>query len=76
MYMKITNDMISNELDATEKANNLEKYKTALKKAEFINELKNGLGKEIKKKPNQITFIKKPWYYKLKMFFKKIFTRF
>ena len=74
--MKITNDMISNELDATEKANNLEKYKTALKKAEFINELKNGLGKEIKKKPNQITFIKKPWYYKLKMFFKKIFTRF
>ena len=27
--MKITNDMISNELDATEKANNLEKYKTA-----------------------------------------------
>jgi len=76
MYMKITNDMISNELDATEKANNLEKYKTALKKAEFINELKNGLGKEIKKKPNQITFIKKPWHYKLKMFFKKIFTRF
>jgi hypothetical protein len=74
--MKITNDIISNELDATEKANELEKYKTALKKAQFIKEIKTGLGKEIKTNPNKFTLIKKPWYKKLGNFIKNMFTKF
>jgi len=74
--MKITDDIISKELDATEKVNNLEKYKTALKKAEFINTIKGDLGKQIKLNPNNITFIKKPWHYRFKMFLKQIFTKF
>jgi hypothetical protein len=74
--MKVTNDIISNELDATEKANNLEKYKTALKKAQFIKEIKTGLGQEIKTNPNKFILIKKPWYKKLGDAIKKIFTKF
>jgi hypothetical protein len=72
----VTDDMISKELDALEKVNNLEKYKTALKKAEFINEIKGGLGTEIKNNPSKIKFIKKPWHKKLKIFLGKIFTKF
>jgi hypothetical protein len=76
MPMKITDDMISSEIDATEKAISLEKHKTQLKKSEFIREIKNGLGKEIKSNPNTIKVIKKPWYTRLKLFLAKIFTRF
>ena len=74
--MRITDDIISKELDATEKANNLEKYKTALKKAEFINKIKGDLGQQIKTNPNGLKFIKKPWHHRLKMFLKRIFTKF
>lgn len=74
--MPINDDMISKELEATEKAIEMEKYKTALKKAQFINEIKSGLGKEIKNNPNKLTIIERPWHYKLKMFFTKIFTKF
>ena len=74
--MLINDDMISKELEATEKAIEMEKYKTALKKAQFINEIKNGLGEEIKSNPNKLTIIKKPWHHKVKMFFTKIFTKF
>ena len=74
--MKVTDDMISNEIEATEKAIELEKHKTHLKKSEFIREIKNGLGNEIKSNPNAIKVIKKPWYKRLKMFLAKIFTRF
>ena len=74
--MKITDDMISNELDATQKAIDLEKHKTALKKAEFIREIKGGLGSEIKSNPSAIKVIKKPWYKRFKIFLAKLFTRF
>lgn len=72
----INDDHISRELDSTEKANNLEKYKTALKKAQFINEIKGGLGNEIKSNPGTVRIIKKSWNQKLKAFFKKAFTKF
>jgi len=74
--MKVTNDMISHELESTERAIELEKYKTALKKTQFIGELKNGLGDEIKVAPSAIRFIKKTWSQKLKIFFSKLFTKF
>lgn len=74
--MKITDDILTKELDATEKDIELEKYKTALKKAKFIQEIKSGLGQEIKKNPNKITIITKPWYQKVLQFVKKIFTKF
>ena len=53
----------------------VEKYKTALKKAEFVNEIKNGLGEEIKKntKPK---VIKRSLFYKITSMIKKIFTKF
>lgn len=73
--MKITEDIISNEIDATEKFIELEKNKTALKKAQFIREIKI-MGNEIKANPNAIRFIKKPWHQRLKMFLAKIFTKF
>ena len=69
------NDLI-NLINKVDKENELEKLKTAVKKVKFINEIKNGLGSEIKKNPNQITIIKKPWYKKLGLFFRKIFTKF
>jgi hypothetical protein len=74
--MKITDDILTKELDATEKDIELEKYKTALKKAKFIQEIKSGLGQEIKNNPNKITIITKPWYQKVLQFVKKIFTKF
>jgi hypothetical protein len=74
--MKVTDDMISNEIDATEKSIQLEKHKTNLKKSEFIREIKSGLGNEIKSNPNAIKVLKKPWHKRLKMFLSKIFTRF
>jgi len=53
-----------------------EKYKTALKKAQLINEIKSGLGAEIKKNPNKAKIIKKSWYEKFMVTLKKIFTTF
>jgi hypothetical protein len=74
--MRINDDSILKELDATNKANELEKYKTSLKKAQFISEIKGGLGDKIKVNPNGIKIIKKPWHQRVKMFFIKIFTKF
>jgi len=53
----------------------VEKYKTALKKAEFVNEIKNGLGEEIKKNPKP-KVIKRSFFYKITSMIKKIFTKF
>jgi len=53
----------------------VEKYKTALKKAEFVNEIKNGLGEEIKKNPKP-KLIKRSLFYKITSMIKKIFTKF
>lgn len=53
----------------------VEKYKTALKKAQFINEIKNGLGNEIKKNPKP-KIIKRSFTYKLVASIKKLFTKF
>jgi hypothetical protein len=54
----------------------VEKYKTALKKNQFINELKTGLGEEIKKNPGKAKIIKKTWGECFMLSLKKIFTKF
>lgn len=69
-------DIINRETKLTEKDNAVEKYKTALKKIQLINELKSGLGEEIKKNPNKVRFIKKTTYEKFIIGLKKIFTKF
>ena len=69
-------DIISKEIDETEKQILLEKYKTAMKKVSFINEIKGELGVEIKNNPGKATFIKKSWFQKLMIKLKIIFTKF
>lgn len=67
---------IQRELDATERANNLDKMKTAFIKAQFIQEVKAGLGEDIKSNPRGVKIIKKTWHQKLALFLRKLFTRF
>jgi len=76
MNDKISNKMLSSQFKQFERENKLESYKTTLKKIQFIGDIKNGLGEDIKSNPNSIKFIKKPWHQKLKVFFKNIFTKF
>jgi hypothetical protein len=72
----MSDKMISREVSLAEKEMLVEKYKTALKKNQLINEIKTGLGEEIKKNPGKAKIIKKTWYQKLGLAFKNIFTKF
>lgn len=74
--MNITDDMINGELERTNKAIEQEILKTQLKKADFIRQIKYGLGDDIKAKPNEIKIIKKPWNERFKIFLSKFFTKF
>lgn len=53
-----------------------EKTQTAVSKVFFINEMKNGLGAEIKKNPNTINFIKKTRFQRFKSWFSGFFKKF
>lgn len=68
--------MIGREANQAERDMLVEKYKTALKKNQFINELKIGLGEEIKKNPSKVKIIKKTWRERFMLGFKKLFTKF
>jgi hypothetical protein len=68
--------MIGREANQAERDMLVEKYKTALKKTQFINELKIGLGEEIKKNPSKVKIIKKTWRERFMLGFKKLFTKF
>jgi len=68
--------MVSREQQLAEKEVLMEKYKTALKKTQFVNELKTGLGAEIKKNPGKAKIIKKTWGQKLMLGLGKLFTKF
>lgn len=72
----MNNKFVSKELKTLEQELLLEKYKTALKKVQFINEIKSGLGADIKSNPNKVKVIKKSWYQKIVLIIKKIFTKF
>ena len=72
----MTNKMIDREMNQAGNDILNQKYKTALKKAQLINEIKSGLGAEIKKNPNKAKIIKKSWYERFMVTLKKIFTKF
>ena len=74
--MKVTDQMLTKELELAEREQEMFKYTNNLKKIQLIDEIKNGLGEEIKERGGKIVFIKRPWYYKLKIFLKKLFTKF
>jgi hypothetical protein len=63
------------EITKTEKSILLDKYKTAMEKAKFIRDLKNGLGDEIRKNPSGVAILKKIWYQKIISKIKKIFIK-
>ena len=67
---------ISREGEQVKKDLLVEKYKTALKKVQFVNEIKTGLGKDIKKNPGKAKIIKKTRYQKFMLALKNIFTKF
>lgn len=73
--MELNND-IDRELKAIEREIEINKQKTLSNKKQFINDIKMGLGEEIKRNPHQVKIIKKPFSQKIKLFFAKIFTRF
>ncbi len=66
---------ISREQAMADKEVLVEKYKTALKKAQFVNEIKSGLGEEIKKNPKP-KVIKRNFLYRIGQSIKKMFTKF
>lgn len=69
-------DVIDREIQETEKQMLLEKYKTAMKKAKLLEEIKNGLGDEIKKNPGRAHIIKKTWFQRFMIKLKALFTKF
>jgi hypothetical protein len=69
-------DIVSKEIEQVEREILMNKYQTALKKGQFINELKDGLGNEIKINGGKVKVIQKSWYEKLKIYLAKIFTKF
>jgi len=71
----ITKREFIKELDQTEQDIVSTRYATALKKTQFINELKNGLGQEMKKNPNAVKIIKKSRYKKFISWVKKLFIK-
>jgi hypothetical protein len=64
------------EIQQIERQILLDKYTSALKKGKLINELKNGLGDEIKQKGGKVIIKKKTKLQRFKLWLKKIFTRF
>jgi hypothetical protein len=69
-------DIVSKEIEQIEREILMNKYQTALKKGQLINELKDGLGNEIKINGGKVKVIQKSWYEKLKIYLAKIFTKF
>lgn len=74
--MKSNKDLISKEIEQAEKEMLSERYKTALKKAQFVSEMKNGLGAEIKANPNRPRVIRQTWFKRFTSWVKRIFTTF
>jgi hypothetical protein len=67
---------IEREIELEEKELLRDKFVTALRKTQFVNELKNGLGGEIKKKPKGVKIIKPSRYKRFMSWLKKFFTKF
>jgi len=74
--MKLKKDFFSREIKETEKQIFLEQHKTEVKKNNFISEIKNGLGSDIKENPNRHHIIKKTRFQKFMLTLKVLFTKF
>lgn len=65
-----------NEIKKEENGIKLETKKTILMKEAFIQEIKNGLGEQIKANPNKVILNTKPKENVLKRFFKRLIKLF
>jgi hypothetical protein len=72
----MSRNALSREFEIIEKEKINDKYVTALKKAQFANEIKAGLGAKIKENPSGVKVIKKSCWQKVLSWFKDIFTKF
>lgn len=72
----IRSNEVIKEFNETKNEQKLLINKTKLEKSKFINEIKNGLGEEIKSNPSQITKVKYSFKNKLIKFLNNIFTKF
>lgn len=64
------------QIDREEKLILLDSYSTAKEKVKLINEIKTGLGVDIKKNPGKANIIKKTRLEKIIIALKKILTKF
>jgi hypothetical protein len=67
---------IEREIELEEKEVLRDKFVTALRKTQFVNELKSGLGDEIKKNPRGVKIIKESRYKRFVSWLKNFFTKF
>ncbi len=75
--MALYNDKeILREIEHTENDFEIQKQKTSFVKNDFINQIKSGLGNEIKNTPKAPKIIKKSALEKFKNFIRNIFLRF
>jgi hypothetical protein len=69
-------NILDSQIEQAEREILLAKYQTALKKGQFINDLKAGLGEEVKAIGGKVKVIEKSWWLKIKAKLIKIFTKF
>lgn len=69
-------NLIDREIVLEEREILRDKFLTALRKTQFVNELKSGLGDELKKNPRSVKIIKQPRYKKIISWLKSFFTKF
>jgi hypothetical protein len=74
--MNATDNIVSRELHLAEQEEKLGKFKTDLKKKQFIEEIKNGLKVEIMKNPSGVKIIKKPFWRRVKEKLQNFLTKF
>jgi hypothetical protein len=67
---------IEREIELEEREILRDKFLTAMRKTQFVNELKSGLGDEIKKNPRGIKIIKESRYKRFMSWLKEFFTKF
>ena len=67
---------IINEVEKFEREKKMFEFTNQIKKNSLINDIKNGLGDEIKSIKGKPRIIKKPWHTKLKNLFIKFFNKF
>lgn len=68
--------MIEREMELENREILRDKFLTALRKTQFVNELKAGLGEEIKKNPRTIKIIKESRYRRFISCLKSFFAKF